>query len=88
MCLSQKEAIGDIFKSFYNACTLTKSSFTGLSLDQKKNSLLCWKHFTKIPGDEPLHGVLGSQENGGGGQNNQGAGSKVGKSLGSMELGN
>ncbi len=34
----------------------------------------------------PLYGVLGSWENGS--QNNQGAGSSVGKSLGSREQGN
>ncbi len=33
--------------------------------------------------NEPLHGVLGSRENGG--QNNQGAGSRVGNGVGSRE---
>ncbi len=35
--------------------------------------------------NKPLHGILGSREIGG--QNNQGAGGRVGKSLGSREKG-
>ena len=37
-------------------------------------------YFSLLFSTEPLHGVLGSWENGG--RNNQGAGSMVGKSLG------